>query len=175
MLSALSRRLRGSIAVRIAMLFSLIFALGLIFAFSFTYIQLSYSLEASSKEVISARLREASALLSTGGIDGLKSSFNDEKNRILNASFMIRVIDEVGQTLYRKPSVQTKNFDFDSEFKAQVPPETVLGWHALSAINDEDKFDFLTAKVSPKLYIQVGKSSEDREAILDHILEIFEI
>ena len=173
MRSALSKLLKVSISSRIAILFSLTFASGLLIAFLVTYIQLEYSLESSSKEVISAKLGEVSAVLATAGVKGLKDFLLEENNRILNAPFMVRVMNASGETLYFKPSVQDKQFDFDEGLKIQSLPEKNLGWHALSALNDEDKFDILTEKAGPSLFLQIGKSSEDREEILDRILTVF--
>jgi signal transduction histidine kinase len=164
-----------SLSLRLALLFTLTFTVGLALAFFIAYWQLSNSLEKSSKEVISSKLIETSALLHTGGIPGLTEFLSSEKNKILNAPFMVRVLAEDGKSLYTKPSVQAKNFDFASDFGKADPPKTFLGWHALSAINDEDKFDILTAQAGSGLYIQIGKSSEDREEILEDLLGIFAV
>ena len=169
----LNRKFFKTISFRVAALFCFTFTVGIVLAFLITYFEISYSLEKSSKEVISAKLHEASVVLSDKGIRGLREFLSVERNRLANAPFMVRILTPQGETLFIKPSVQEKKFDFEGAFKEQVNPESLIGWHSLAAINDEDKFDMLTEKVGSDYYLQVGKSSEDREEILGNILEIF--
>jgi len=162
-----------SISARIALMFSLTLALGLVAAFATTYFQLANSLEASNRQVLTAKLQEFSTVLSTEGVKGLRLLQANEKNRIINAPFMIRVLNENGEAIYMKPSVQEEHFDFSSLHEREAHPEQILGWHALSAINDEDKFDMLADKVDGGFYLQVGTSSEDRQEMLENVLKIF--
>ena len=170
---ALIRKSFKTISFRVVLLFCFTFTIGITLAFLITYFQISYSLEKSSKEVISSKLNEAATVLGTEGIRELRRFLSIEENRVTNASFMVRVLTPQGETLYLKPSVQEKNFDFETAFKKQENINLHVGWHSLSAINDEDKFDILTEKVGADYFIQVGKSSEDREEILDKIFQIF--
>ncbi|MBC7371724.1 MAG: hypothetical protein H7326_09170 [Bdellovibrionaceae bacterium] len=170
-----NKRFQFSISSRISLLFSATFASGLLIAFVVTYFQIQKSLEESNRTVMTAKLQETSAILSTEGVDGLRGFLAEEKNRIVNAPFLIRVLTVDGGALFTKPSVQQETFDFDSLSKEELHPEQILGWHALSAVNDEDKFDLLTEKVRDNLYIRVGKSSEDREEILERIVSVFAV
>jgi signal transduction histidine kinase len=170
--SARTKWFRPSISLKISILFSLLFTVGLIGALSATYFQISRSLEKSSREVIGAKSAEAESILKAEGINGLKDFFSEEKNRILNAPYMIRVLSRNDEPLYLKASVQEKNFDFEHAFQAEKISENLLGWHSIAAIDDEDKFDILTQRVGNNFYLQVGKSSEDREDILGDILNV---
>jgi signal transduction histidine kinase len=157
--------------MRIAMLFSATFVVGLTAILVITYFQIQSSLEKSNREVLSAKLSETSAILSAEGLPGLRRFLSQEENRLVNAAFMIRLVSESGQTLYLKPSVQDKNFDFQDLFHSARPVDFV-GWRALSAIHDEDQFDVLTAPVVGGSYLQIGKSSEDRNDILEQIVNV---
>jgi signal transduction histidine kinase len=170
--SDLRSRLRGSISLRIGVLFCLTFTIALLTAFTLVYFELDYSLERADKEVISAKSREMQAVLAAEGLPGLQRFLANEQNKILNAPYLVRVLTPEGIEVFAKPSVQEKQFDFSS-FNAKVRPETIAGWQALSAINDEDKFDFLTSPAGPKYFLQVGTSSEDREAVLGQIIQGF--
>ena len=170
MLSALTKRIPRSISIRIAFLFCVTFAVGLFFAFLVTYFEVRHSLEKSSREILSSKLQEAKTVLVTKGVSGLKDFMSLEKNRILNSPFLIRVITVQGETIYMKPSMQEKNFDFNLAFQNAINPQEYLGWHSLPAVDDEDRFNLLTEKADSNFYIQVGKSSEEREDILDEIL-----
>lgn len=170
-----NRRIRGSISSRIATSFCATFTIGLMAAFLTTYFELSYTLEKSSKEVISAKLREAAAVLTTEGIPGLRTFLLSDENRSANLPYMIRVIDDSGNTLFLKTSIQRKNYDFNFLFSKDHHPESLLGWRKVGAIDDEDNFDILTQNAGPGQYLQVGRSSEDREYILENILSVFGI
>jgi signal transduction histidine kinase len=172
MLSALNKKLKASISLRIAFLFSLTFSVGLVFAFLISYLQISYSFEQSSRDILSAKFRETTAIVQNEGLPGLRKYEAEEKNRILNAGFLIRVLTTTGETLYIKPSVQQENFDFDKAFR-RVAPESIAEWQSLAAVDDEDHFELLTQKSGNNYYLQVGKSSEDREEILSRILTVF--
>jgi hypothetical protein len=169
----LTKKVRASISLRIALLFCLTFSVSLIAVLGISYFQLSYSLNKSGKEILSSKMRETSTLLLSQGPKGLKNFLSEEKNRILNAGYMIRVLNISGETIYIKPSVQEKNFDFEAAFKKTEAPEKLLGWSSLSAIDDEDMFDILTERIGDDYYLQVGKSNEDHEDVLGQMLGVF--
>ena len=171
----LSKRIRSSISLRMAFLFFITFTMGLALAFVATYIELRYSLERTSRELLAAKLQETKAILSTDGVNGLQEFLSTEKNRSLNLPYMFRVFTSDGETLYLKASVQDKNFDFAKTFNKQSSPEAHLGWQSLTAIDDEDNFNILTEKTDDNLYLQVGSSNEEREGILEEILLNFGI
>ena len=162
-----------TISFRIAFLFSLTFCLGIAGAFLIAYFEISYSLEKSSREVISSKLHEASVILADQNVKGFKDFFSNDANRQSNASFMFRILSKSGESIYIKDSRQEQRFDFKKDLAQNLAPDKLKQWHSLDAINDEDKFDILTEQVGADFYLQVGKSSEDREAILTNILNIF--
>lgn len=169
----LIKKIRSSISLRLAVLFSLTFSIGLVAAFFVSYIQFQRMLEKSTQEILHSKFQEAAAVLSSGGVRGLSTFLASEKIRMMNAQFMIRVLTENGDTLFLKPSVQEKNFDFEGAFKTQKPPARIVGWSRLAAIDDEDKFDFLTERVGTQYFLQVGRSNEDQEDLLGGMLGVF--
>ena len=169
----LTKRLSSSISFRIAFLFCITFSVALVAAFAVSYFQMTYTLENSNREVLSSKFREAATILTSSNIRGLKEFLSDEKNRILNAPYMVRVLSIEGEAIYLKPSVQEKKFDFELAFKKVDKPETLVGWSSLAAIDDEDMFNILTDKVGEHFYLQIGKSNEDHEDILGRMLEVF--
>lgn len=162
-----------TISFRIASLFSFTFCMGIAGAFLIAYFEISYSLEKSSREVIFSKLQEASVILTDQGLKGFTEFFSTDANRQSNAPFMFRVLSQNGSAIYIKDSKQQQRFDFKKDLAQISSPDKLKQWHSLSAMNDEDQFDILTEKIAPGLYLQVGKSSEDREKILTNILNIF--
>lgn len=167
----LRQKIKKTISLRIAFLFCGTFAIGLACAFLVTYFELRYSLEKSSREVLLAKFQEAKTLLTTENIDGLNKFLSTEDSKVRNAHFMFRVFNENGETVYIKKSVQEKPFDFEAGFEKNYTLQHI-GWHALPAINDEDKFNLYSEKIGSN-YLQVGRSSEEREGILEEILANF--
>jgi signal transduction histidine kinase len=135
-----------ALSSRIAFLFCVTFLVALSSAFAFTYFQLSYSLEQSSKEVLSLKLHEMSSVLTHKGVSGLKELLSAERHRMANAHFLIRVTNDRGQTLFLKRSMQD---------------------------DDGDSFDRLIKSVPPGYSLEVARSSEERENVSSHILSGF--
>lgn len=169
MFSGLTKRVQRSISLRLAILFSVFFSICLVLAFIFTYFEVSYSLEKSSREVISAKWREMATVLSSKGQAGLKEFLATEENRSRNAPFLVRILTKNGETIFLKPAVQDGAFDFEKASKRLSQPEMIRGWYFLKAIDDEDRFDIFTEQTSDGVFLQLGRSSEDREDILESI------
>ena len=168
-------RFRFSISTRIALFFSFAFSLCLIFAFGFAYLQMYVFLEKTSKDVIDSKWREMAAVLGKGDIKGLRDFLASAENNVKNSQFMVRVLTGGGTTLYLKPSAQEEIFEFEKMYAKFTNLEEMSGWHAFQAVDDEDKFDLLTDKISDDVFLQVGKSSEDREAVVEELALIFGI
>jgi signal transduction histidine kinase len=134
---------------------------------------MSYELEQFSREVLSSKIHEAETILLSEGKAGLEKFFSSEKNKILNAPYMIRVMNLTGDSVYLKPSVQEKKFDFSSLKKKVSDPGRLVGWSSFAAIDDEDRFEILTEKVGDQFYLQVGRSNENHEDVLDKMLTVF--
>jgi signal transduction histidine kinase len=173
MLFGLTKKLMMSFSLRVTILFSATFSLCLITALVFTYYEISNSLEKASQEVISAKWLEASTILTNDGLPSLKVFLLSEQNRLRNTAFLFRVLNQDGKTLFIKPSLQDESFDFEAAFRNFPKPSQMEGWHAFQAINDEDRFDIFTGSTPVGFYLQVGRSSEDRENVLERIISGF--
>ena len=160
---------RASISTRLTVFFVFSFALCLAATFAFTYLKLSYSLEKLSREVISSKMRELDAVIEKGGLGGLASFINSDEERVRNAPFLVRVLTESGEAVFSKTSQQQKTFDFATFYGRLPPPRNTLGWRSIQAVDDEDTFDILTEHVGRGLYLQIGKSSEDRDSLLESV------
>jgi hypothetical protein len=119
---------KASISFRIAGLFTATFAVALILALSFTYVQLRSALALSNRNVISAEMRETVGLFSEGGLQALQNAWATEESRLQDAAFMVRLADAEGNTIFLKPSIQEKKFPFEEVFSKGVLPAKHLGW-----------------------------------------------
>ena len=173
MFFGLSEKIKKSISLRLALLFSVTFSVCLTVALVFTYFQVSFSLKKADHEVISAKWREIATVSSHDGIASLKSFLLSDSNRVKNSPFMVRMLNAKGETLFFKPSTQEEDFDFEKILKKYSTPSSMLGWSQTGAISDEDTFDIFTDTVAEGLFLQVGKSSEDREDVLEKLVFAF--
>ena len=159
--------LTRSISFRLTVIFATTLSVCLLIAFIVTYFQVSFSLEKSSRAVISAKWREMSTVLEKSNVSGLQEFLESPLQSGRNALFLIRVVSGQGKTLFLKPSVQEEIFDFQKLFESSIYQSWRIGWSELQAPNDEDKFDILTDKVGRELILQVGTSSADRDDVLE--------
>lgn len=173
MLLSLNKKIKESLSFRLAFFYSLSFAIFLSLAFFFTYIQIKYKLEQTDREIISSKMNEIASVLQASEIKGLGNYLASENKRILNSSFLIRVVTKEGEPLFVKPAVQEQKFDFEESFKKNNTVKPLDGWYRFNAIDDEDVLDVLVQKVSENYLIEIGKSSDSREDVLDKISFIF--
>jgi len=172
----LSSRLRGSISLRIASLFRAHFRGGVsvsVLGYLLRRQRFSRGFEQRSDHVEAARKPPSS--LRKAGSKACGHSWPKIKNKVVAARFMVRVLDASGETLFLKPSVQERNTIFTPPFRRSPIPALSQGWHALSAINDEDKFDFLTG-AGPRVAVCAGGNEQRRSRRDSHrVLEVFAI
>lgn len=163
-------RLRASIFFKLAAFFALSFSISMAVAFLFSYFQLARSLDKANREILISKWRELSVVLEEESVEGLKKFFSEESQRFKNADFMIRILDHEGRTLFFKPSVQEARFDFEKEILKNTNSLSLSGWSSVPALEDEERLDLYTEAFAPRAYLQVGRSNEDREDILENVL-----
>lgn len=162
-----------SLWFRLAVQFTITFLVCLLGAFSLSYYLVQSSLEKASRQVIAAKWREMASHITDSNTRQLSDYLAAEANRHRNASFMVRVVTENASTLYLKAPETQQVFEFDHMYSATKDALKIPEWQALQAVGDEDRFDILTEPVGSGLYLQVGRSSEDREAVLSQIMVAF--
>lgn len=105
-----------SITTRLAYLFSLSFALCLALVCVFAFFEISYSLQTSDREVIFSKLGEISAVVNSEGQAGLEKFLAVEHNRLVYAPFLVRLVDQKGDSSFLshpcnpKHSISKKHF-----------------------------------------------------------------
>ncbi|MBC7742381.1 MAG: HAMP domain-containing histidine kinase [Bdellovibrionaceae bacterium] len=144
----------------------------MISALILTYFEVSHSLAKANREVLNSKWREAATLLSKNGLPGLKDYLLAEQNSLRNVDFMFRVVNKENQTLFLKTSIQDAEFDFDKDFHSPFSKNGNY-WHTIQAINDEDRFEILTGPVGFGYFLQIGRSNEDIDNVLERIVSIF--
>jgi signal transduction histidine kinase len=153
-----------SFAVRLTLGYALIFTLSAVVLFGLLYVLLASALERKDREVIDARLKECAAVYSSGGLSALRNlvklnSTDESKSK----SFFVRVTGNLGSVLFVNvpndwlqadaASLQTQN-DTERSDWLRIPKD------------DERDLTVATARLSDGSILQVGRSTNSRETVL---------
>ena len=153
-----------SFAVRLTLGYALIFTLSAVVLFGLLYVLLASALERKDREVIDARLKECAAVYSSGGLSALRNlvklnSTDESKSK----SFFVRVTGNLGSVLFVNvpndwlqadaASLQTQN-DAERSDWLRIPKD------------DERDLTVATARLYDGSILQVGRSTNSRETVL---------
>lgn len=153
-----------SFAVRLTLGYALIFTLSAVVLFGLLYVLLASALERKDREVIDARLKECAAVYSSGGLSALRNlvklnSTDESKSK----SFFVRVTGNLGSVLFVNvpndwlqadaASLQTQNETERSDW-LRIPKD------------DERDLTVATARLYDGSILQVGRSTNSRETVL---------
>ncbi len=153
-----------SFAVRLTLGYALIFTLSAVVLFGLLYVLLASALERKDREVIDARLKECAAVYSSGGLSALRNlvklnSTDESKSK----SFFVRVTGNLGSVLFVNvpndwlqadaASLQTQNDNERSDW-LRIPKD------------DERDLTVATARLYDGSILQVGRSTNSRETVL---------
>jgi len=153
-----------SFAVRLTLGYAMIFTLSAVVLFGLLYVLLASALERKDREVIDARLKECAAVYSSGGLSALRNlvklnSTDESKSK----SFFVRVTGNLGSVLFVNvpndwlqadaASLQTQNDNERSDW-LRIPKD------------DERDLTVATARLYDGSILQVGRSTNSRETVL---------
>ena len=169
-LKPLHRFLRTA-GFKLTVWYSGIFIFSSLLLFSLTYFILSSSLHKQDREGIYSKLKELSSFYQTGGIKSLERQVSVRKKFERQGSFFVRVADESNRTLFLVIPYQWVEFDIKAlERKTQIDKET---WFYLHGMGSKNRLEIASAPLGDHYFLQVGKSTGEREKILERFREIF--
>jgi len=169
-LKPLNRFLRTA-GFRLTLWYSGIFILSSLLLFSLTYFILSTSLHRQDREAIHTKLKELSSFYQAGGIKSLERQVSVRKKFERQNPFFVRVADGSNRTLFLVIPYQWVEIDIKAlERKVPVAKET---WFYLRGRNKKDLLEIASAPLGGHYFLQVGKSTVDRERILERFRGIF--
>ena len=164
MSSKLSKRWGRSFAVRLTLGYALIFTLSAVVLFGLLYVLLASALERKDREVIEARLKECAAVYSSGGLPALRNlvqlnSTDESKSK----SFFVRVTGNLGSVLF----VNAPNDWLHVDATTLQPQSDASSTDWLRIPKDDERdLTVATARLSDGSMIQVGRSTNSRETVL---------
>ncbi len=164
-------QIRRTITFRLILWYSVIFILSTSFLFALGYLLLSSSVRQKDREEIHQKFEEYAARYRAGGLDALKKETGLEERSIKGHPFFVRIVGPQKNTLFLNDPNRWKDFDFSPLESGAVPKRAQLVF--LQTPDGEKTLDVESAPLRGGVTLQVGKSAEDREDILDRFRELF--
>ncbi|MFN0080631.1 MAG: sensor histidine kinase [Prosthecobacter sp.] len=153
-----------SFAVKLTLGYAMIFTLSAVVLFGLLYVLLASALERKDREVIEARLKECAAVYANGGLPALRNlvernSTDADKSK----SFFVRVTGNLGSVLF----VNVPN-EWLQVGAAPTQPQSDTSQPDWLRIPKDDERDLIvaTARLTDGSILQVGRSTNSRETVL---------
>jgi len=164
------RKLPGTIGFRLTAWYSGIFILLSLLLFGIAYLLLSSTLEKHARGMIRMRSKEVSVLFENGGIPALEKELSSIKKFPRKENFFVRIADSENRTVFLSLGHQWSGFDIRALEKTPAGNHPV--WMQLPLTEGASGMDILSIRLQDKYWLQVGKSSEEREKLLERFREI---
>lgn len=164
MSSNLLKHWSRSFAVRLTLGYALIFTLSAVVLFGLLYVLLASALERKDREVIEARLKECAAVYASGGLPALRKLVQlNSTDTGKSKSFFVRVTGNLGSVLF--VNVPNDWVQVDAESPQPLSDASRPDWLRIPK-DDERDLTVATARLSDGSVIQVGRSTNSRETVL---------
>lgn len=158
MSSRLVDRLRHTLGLRLALWYAVIFVASSLAVTALTYVLLVSSLEQRDREIIENSLAEYARAYRQGDVPALERAVAADQAAGRREGLFVRVIGIREQlTILNVPGAW-------DQFELPRVPEP--GWMSTRGLHTDVVLDVATARFAGGTLIQVGKTSESREAIL---------
>lgn len=153
-----------SLAFRLGFLYALLFTLSALVLFAVLYLLLAASVQSKDREMIEARLNECATVYNLGGLPAVQDLVQRSTSPG-RASFFVRLENERGVVIFLRAPEDWIHFDASALAQTGASSSRVL-WLRLPK---DDRSDFLIAsdQLSDGSILEVGKSSNSREALLE--------
>jgi signal transduction histidine kinase len=163
-------KLRRNIGVRLGLWYASIFTCSCIALFALAYYVLTAAVGSKDREVLQARLREYAAVYENGGLSELRAVVRQEESG--QKLFFVRLVSPWNDIVYVDAP--------DDWITFKDIPSGLAGYRQRIGIirlpkNAERDFVIASAVLPDNSLLQVGRSSNSREALLDPVRQSFVI
>ena len=163
-------KLRRNIGVRLGLWYASIFTCSCIALFALAYYVLTAAIGSKDREVLQARLREYAAVYENGGLSELRAVIHQEESG--QKLFFVRLVSAWNNIAYVDAP--------DDWITFKDIPSGLAGYRQRVGIiripkNAEKDFVIASAVLPDNSLLQVGRSSNSREALLDPVRQSFVI
>lgn len=158
--------------VRLLLSFFAIFIASSFLLFASVYIMLLRSLEKKDHELIRAQQNELVLRYEQQGIEGIRDAHSRAGTTEENWVY-IRVEGLRGETLFLHKPINKDPFDLSRLDGSAAKQEAARAWIYIDRTIDQDVLEFLSVRLKDGNFLQVGRSSSDRNDQLDELEDIF--
>jgi signal transduction histidine kinase len=158
-------RVHKTLAFRLTFWYSAIFILSSLTLFIVSYLFV-FSAVRDNRSGIEAQLSKYQSLVESRGIGALESVIQQQRGPSRRSTFFVRIVDANNATLLLSHPWLWEKFDF-----ARVPNEAEGRWHYYTSRKDGGLLEVASVRLTDKKLLQVGKSIQDREEVLERFRE----
>jgi signal transduction histidine kinase len=168
-------QLRRSVAVRLSLWFTALFAIGFIAVFAVLYVLLGRQLEAREVESLRLRLQQYADIYEARGVRGLNERIDEDSASPHVRSLYARLLSPRGDVLWGRVPPDW----IDQDERRVAVPDGWGGWtirkiYGVRVPRDEQQdLVVVSAQLSNGLLLQVGRSTDNRAALLEPLRRIF--
>jgi heavy metal sensor kinase len=171
MFSRLLRGLRGGVGLRLTIWYSSILALSTLFLFSFSYLLLASSLSTESHEAVAAKLRDLADVYQGGGLPDLQEELSLDRTAGSKEDFFVRLANRENKTVLIDVPPEYREFDVRALERMKSNPHTLR--LQIQERHRHVALELTSIPLAGGYTLQVGKSTEERERILEYFRENF--
>jgi signal transduction histidine kinase len=160
----------GSFSFRLNLWYAAAFIVTACGLFVLAYFLLASTIQQKDRELIQSRLQEYRAWYEGGGLSVLKNKFATDPASGRNA-FFVRVASPVNQALFMSVPEGWQGFEVN-KIEVIAPAQT-QPWLNLTGRDHTQAWLIASAPLRGGLVLQVGKSTEQTESLLNHFRFVF--
>lgn len=155
-------RMRRSLGFRLAVWYFVIFVLSSLAVSIVSYVFLSSSLQ-DNRKAIQAKMQELAVVAETAGVEGIEQAAEIRQRPSRRTAFFVRIVNPEGRGVFVNNPRLWEKFDIDSFLDR--PAEGA--WQYVPSKGDGDVLELTTAKLQNGYLLQIGKTVEGRDEILE--------
>ena len=149
--------------MRLTVWYATLFVASALVLFGLAYLLLASSLEQRDRENIRLQLDDLAGNYNDGGVPGLKRALAVRERAGAGRPFLVRLTAPDGRMALL--SIPDHWLDFDLGKLERPAPDGE--WTAIRARDDEDTLEVASRRLGDGAVLQVGRSTEDREQVLE--------
>ncbi len=161
-------QLRRSVAVRLSLWFTVLFAIGFTAVFALLYVLLGRQLEAREGEVLELRLRQYADIYEARGVAGLDARIDEDSYTPHGRALFVRLVARNGDVVWARVPPDW----IDQDAQRVAVPDGWGGWTVRQTFSvrvprdQEQDLAVVSAMLPDGFLLQVGRSTDNRSALL---------
>jgi signal transduction histidine kinase len=160
--SSSRKRFHKTLGFRLTFWYSSIFILSSL-TLSIVSFAFVFSTMRDNRKAVQLKLVEYRSLVESEGIQGLAKALAEQRNPSRRTSFFVRVVAPGNKTALLSNPLLWEEFDFMRFDDRQIEKQ----WHYFPSNRDTGLLEVTTARLANDQVLQVGKSIQDREDVLE--------